>query len=414
MTAKEAAGIALQRRTAREVAQLAAGGAAPRRVEAAPAPNRTGLPDPLKAGIEHLSGLPMDDVRVHYNSTSPAELDALAYTLGPEIHVAPGQERHVPHEAWHVVQQKQGRVRATTQLMGRGVNDQPALEAEADRLGALAARGEAASPWEAAAWGHAGGSIAGPIQRKPQGTYASATPTADGTHWDTKKTTAHNAATVPERVIAVMRNPSDGGTPSVDPPGWNWLKRKFGKLKGQWVRFHIINAKLGGPGNDRLNLVPTTQTLNLNAGWRGLEDAAKHSASNGIWTYVDVHLTYDTTYPDGIPKTIKAERGEWSNNTWTSLGGTVTLQQADPNQAAGGDYLPATQITQGMLVAWGVPPTLARTAKELIDKQYADQDAFDEAWSEAELDEYSGAFNRMYVDEDDVAPGPYPVVVRTA
>src|SRR5262245_60927797 len=30
-----------------------------------PRENRTGLPDGLKAGIEHLSGLAMDDVRVH-------------------------------------------------------------------------------------------------------------------------------------------------------------------------------------------------------------------------------------------------------------------------------------------------------------------------------------------------------------
>ncbi|WP_437726983.1 eCIS core domain-containing protein [Sorangium sp. So ce861] len=162
MTAKEAAGIALQRRTARESAQLAAGGAASRRVEAAPAPNRTGLPDPLKAGIERLSGLPMDDVRVHYNSTIPAELDALAYTQGSEIHVAPGQERHVPHEAWHVVQQKQGRVRATTQLMGRGINDEPALEAEADRLGRLAARGDARAVPAPFVPGHAGSASVGP------------------------------------------------------------------------------------------------------------------------------------------------------------------------------------------------------------------------------------------------------------
>ena len=43
---------------------------------AAPAtpPNRTGLPDNLKAGVEALSGLSMDDVRVHRNSSQPAQL----------------------------------------------------------------------------------------------------------------------------------------------------------------------------------------------------------------------------------------------------------------------------------------------------------------------------------------------------
>ena len=78
--------------------------------------NNTGMPDNLKAGVESLSGIDMSDVRVHYNSSKPAEVGALAYTQGTNIHVAPGQERHLPHEAWHVVQQKQGRVRPTMQL----------------------------------------------------------------------------------------------------------------------------------------------------------------------------------------------------------------------------------------------------------------------------------------------------------
>lgn len=42
--------------------------------------NTTGLPDNLKSGIENLSGLSLDDVRVHYNSSKPARRQALAYT----------------------------------------------------------------------------------------------------------------------------------------------------------------------------------------------------------------------------------------------------------------------------------------------------------------------------------------------
>ncbi|MBO1351124.1 MAG: DUF4157 domain-containing protein [Hormoscilla sp. GUM202] len=99
------------------------------------AENKTGLPDRLKAGIENLSGMSMDDVKVHYNSWKPARLQALAYTQGTEIHVAPGQEKYLPHEAWHVVQQKQGRVQPTMQLQGVGVNDDSALEHEADVKG---------------------------------------------------------------------------------------------------------------------------------------------------------------------------------------------------------------------------------------------------------------------------------------
>ena len=101
--------------------------------------NKTGMPDNLKSGIENLSGMSMDHVKVHYNSAQPAQLNALAYAQGSDIHIGPGQEKHLPHEAWHVVQQAQGRVQATTQMkMGVPVNDDPGLEHEADVMGAKA------------------------------------------------------------------------------------------------------------------------------------------------------------------------------------------------------------------------------------------------------------------------------------
>ncbi len=102
-------------------------------------PNNTGLPDNLKSGIESLSGMSMDGVKVHYNSSQPAQLNALAYAQGTDIHVAPGQEQHLPHEAWHVVQQAQGRVQPTMQMMdGVAVNDDAGLEHEADVMGSKA------------------------------------------------------------------------------------------------------------------------------------------------------------------------------------------------------------------------------------------------------------------------------------
>ena len=101
--------------------------------------NRDGLPAQLRAGIESLSGMNMDHVKVHYNSDRPAQLNAHAYAQGSEIHVAPGQEQHLPHEAWHVVQQAQGRVRPTMQMkQGVPVNDDAGLESEADAMGSQA------------------------------------------------------------------------------------------------------------------------------------------------------------------------------------------------------------------------------------------------------------------------------------
>ena len=100
------------------------------------AENNTGLPDNLKSGIESLSGYSMDDVKVHRNSDKPAQLQAHAYAQGTDIHLGPGQEKHLPHEAWHVVQQKQGRVKPTMQMKGKvNVNDDAGLEKEADLMG---------------------------------------------------------------------------------------------------------------------------------------------------------------------------------------------------------------------------------------------------------------------------------------
>lgn len=77
----------------------------------------------------------MGDVRVHRGSPEPARIGALAYAQGRDIHLGPGQDRHLPHEAWHVVQQAQGRVPQTRQAMGVALNDDPGLEAEADQMG---------------------------------------------------------------------------------------------------------------------------------------------------------------------------------------------------------------------------------------------------------------------------------------
>lgn len=101
--------------------------------------NNTGLPDALKTGMESLSGIALDDVKVHRNSDKPSKIQAHAYAQGTDIHLGPGQEKHLPHEAWHVVQQKQGRVKPTMQLKGKvNVNDDAALEKEADVMGAKA------------------------------------------------------------------------------------------------------------------------------------------------------------------------------------------------------------------------------------------------------------------------------------
>ena len=85
-------------------------------------PNNTGLPDNLKAGVENLSGYSLDDVKVHYNSSQPATVQACLYARNGYPRGS-GQEQHLPHEAWHVAQQMAGRVEPTTEVGGMPVND---------------------------------------------------------------------------------------------------------------------------------------------------------------------------------------------------------------------------------------------------------------------------------------------------
>ena len=100
--------------------------------------NNTGLPDNLKSGMESLSGMDLSHVQVNYNSSKPASVGAHAFAQGNQIHLASGQEKHLPHELGHIVQQAQGRVQPTATVNGTAINDNPALENEADVMGARA------------------------------------------------------------------------------------------------------------------------------------------------------------------------------------------------------------------------------------------------------------------------------------
>lgn len=106
------------------------------------------LPSSLRQGLEGLSGFDLSEVRVHTNDPDPARLNALAYAEGGNIRLAPGQEQHLAHEGWHVVQQMQGRVRATANEGGAAINDDPGLEREADEMGREAQRWSGVGPMQ--------------------------------------------------------------------------------------------------------------------------------------------------------------------------------------------------------------------------------------------------------------------------
>jgi hypothetical protein len=128
------------------------------------------LPTGIRAHMEAAFGADFSAVRIHEGGDAE-RLDALAFAQGTDIHFAPG--RFAPsntqglellgHELAHVVQQAQGRVEGSIHASGMSVNDDSALEHEADVLGAKAARGESAI----ASSGGAAGSTAVAVQRKP-------------------------------------------------------------------------------------------------------------------------------------------------------------------------------------------------------------------------------------------------------
>ncbi len=96
--------------------------------------NRTGLSDSMKQALEKKVGFSADDVRVYRNSSLPERMGALAVSLGSDIHLGPGNDQYLNHELGHWVQKKMGRVTVSKMENGVAVNEDPALEREADQF----------------------------------------------------------------------------------------------------------------------------------------------------------------------------------------------------------------------------------------------------------------------------------------
>jgi hypothetical protein len=104
----------------------------------------------LQTKMQNSFGTSFQDVNIHQNDSSASQMGALAYTQGNDVHFAPGQfnpetqsgQELLGHELTHVEQQKQGRVQPTKQGKGLNVNDNPALENEADVMGKRASEGK--------------------------------------------------------------------------------------------------------------------------------------------------------------------------------------------------------------------------------------------------------------------------------
>jgi Domain of unknown function (DUF4157) len=103
-----------------------------------------GIPDSVRSKMEAVFKIDVSAVKIVENSSAAKEAGALAFAAGDTLHFAPGQfnpnspqgQQLLGHELAHLVQQKQGRVQATGEMNGMAVNNDKALEAEADAMGA--------------------------------------------------------------------------------------------------------------------------------------------------------------------------------------------------------------------------------------------------------------------------------------
>jgi hypothetical protein len=144
------------------------GGDANAHADAASLGSGAPLPDGVRGSMEHSFGADFSAVRVHESNAASA-VGARAFARGDDLCFAPGQfdpastsgRELIGHELAHVVQQRDGRVSPATAQGDAGVVADPALEAEADELGARAARGDVVASASAS-----GGGGATAIQRQ--------------------------------------------------------------------------------------------------------------------------------------------------------------------------------------------------------------------------------------------------------
>jgi hypothetical protein len=127
----------------------------------------SGLPSDVRSQMEGSLGANFSGVKINANSSKATEMGALAFTQGEELHFAPGQfqpgsqqgQELIGHELAHVVQQREGRVKATGQEKGLAINTDHSLESEADSMGAkAAAQLKAAESSSASVGSYTGGS----------------------------------------------------------------------------------------------------------------------------------------------------------------------------------------------------------------------------------------------------------------
>jgi Domain of unknown function (DUF4157) len=338
--------------------------------------NGTSLPIKVQKRMGRAFNTDFSNVRIQVGQQA-ASLGALAYTQGNNIYFAPGQynpysrkgQKLLGHELAHVVQQRQGRVKATIQAKGFNINNNSYLEREAVELGKKAIKGVPILTGKIPTTIQNDEVVQLQIQHdtpaevqkvinaqsgeKKTRTWVSHTQSMQENQYDQSGITiqSHKRAGAVEAIIHEADCEEVGKpTGNVNPLGWWWIGHAVPPKttsKGRnlthhrWVRFHLLNAKLGGDGHKRTHLVPTPNRANSSPEWQKVfEEGAKTEVLKNkkiLHYYVEVSKWYQfsndgTPPPLGaqyypfFPKEIKAQYKIWdvSKQAWEK-GDEVTL-----------------------------------------------------------------------------------------
>lgn len=186
-----------------------------------------------------------------------------------------------------------------------------------------------------------------------------------------------------------------GSVPSVKPDGWDIVLSRAKKVKGSWVRFHLVNHNIGGQGGDTRNLVPTEHSINHSSVWNHFEEAAKDSYNSGNWVWCKVSVVeYHPGEFNAFPKKIKGECEEFNNqtNTWDSIATVSSLTTSYPNFGTGVKTRTLDEMTTStwrlLLSNTGIGPSSGIVSLlNGLSSQYSDINDFWEAVIES--NEYS-------------------------
>jgi hypothetical protein len=360
------------------------------------------LPAPLRLSMERALGADFGGVRLHTGARSDQlnrSLQAAAFTSGQDIFFRrdayspssqPGTAL-LAHELTHVVQQRSLRRNTIQRHFAPPASPYQKVTKPQNPLG-LTQKAQHQS--KTAGWAISKNAVAAQEMLVTGG----ARPGHKVTRFTALLTPGHAnlSAGIPTRL-------------GFDPLGWPWVEANEVRSANRgalryWIRFHLLNADLGGKGTKALHLVPTTKTAN--AQWdhnieRPMTDAL--TGANPTPVYYDVQLTYwglgdapasyvdattGTDYRPNItlfPRSIQGNWQQFDRGRWLPQP-SLTVPVDKPRGITGEDVDLATHQQLNRLaklfhIDEGILGLLQRKARNTHFATYGDVRRVLEAWA---------------------------------